>query len=110
MKKLDFFRLVYDLVAQIPRGKVMTYGLIAMVLGVPGHARQVGQAMYNAPEYLELPCHRVINSKGELAPAQVFGGGEKQRDLLKREGVYFKPNGNVDLKKSLWHIEEKQLE
>jgi O-6-methylguanine DNA methyltransferase len=102
MRKEDFFRCVYEIVAQIPAGKVMTYGQIAMFVGSPGSARRVGQAMYHAPEYLGLPCHRVINSKGELAPAHVFGGEGKQRDMLMQEGVCFKPNGTVDLKQSLW--------
>jgi methylated-DNA-protein-cysteine methyltransferase related protein len=102
MKKAEFFDCVYEIVAKIPVGKVMTYGQIAMMLGSPYYARRVGQAMYNAPEYLPLPCHRVINSKGELAPVHVFGGEGKQREMLINEGVCFKPNGAVDLKKSLW--------
>lgn len=105
MKKLEFFNRVYEIVAQIPAGKVMTYGQIAMILGSPHWARQVGQAMFHAPESLGLPCHRVINSKGELAPAHVFG--ERQREMLQNEGVQFKANGFVDLKLSLWYIEEK---
>ncbi len=105
MKKLEFFYRVYEIVAQIPAGKVMTYGQIAMMLGSPHYARRVGQAMFHAPEYLGLPCHRVTNSKGELAPAYVFGGMEKQWEILKDEGVCFKKNGCVDLKKSLWRFE-----
>ena len=102
MKKAQFFDDVYEIVAQIPTGKIMTYGQIGLLLGSPHFARQVGQAMYHAPENLKLPCHRVINSKGELAPEYVFGGQEKQRKMLADEGVYFKANGTVDLKRSLW--------
>ena len=108
MKKLEFFHRVYEIVAQIPTGKVMTYGQIAMILASPRCARQVGQAMFHAPESLKLPCHRVINSKGELAPAYVFDGVERQREMLQNEGVYFKSNGLVDLKLSLWRVEEKE--
>ena len=88
----------------------MTYGQIGMLLGSPHYARRVGQAMCNAPEYLDLPCHRVVNSKGELAPAHVFGGAEHQRKMLLEEGVFFKPNGCVDLKKSLWRDYEVRVE
>ncbi len=108
MKNLEFFHHVYEIVAQIPTGKVMTYGQIAMILGSPHWARQVGQAMFHAPESLKLPCHRVINSKGGLAPDDVFGGVARQREMLQNEGVYFKSNGLVDLKLSLWRVEEKQ--
>lgn len=106
MKKAEFFNCVYEIVAGIPTGKVMTYGQIAMILGSPNCARQVGQAMYHAPEYLGLPCHRVINSKGELAPEYVFGGRGKQRDILEKEGIVFKENGCIDLKKCLWKLDE----
>ncbi|HYH02115.1 MAG TPA: methylated-DNA--[protein]-cysteine S-methyltransferase [Bacillota bacterium] len=110
MQKTEFSNCVYEIVAQIPTGKVMTYGQIGMILGSPFYARRVGQAMYNAPEHLDLPCYRVINSKGELAPAHVFGSVERQREILLGEGVSFKPNGCVDLKKSLWLDYEIRLE
>ncbi|HBF38323.1 MAG TPA: cysteine methyltransferase [Firmicutes bacterium] len=102
MKKAQFFDDVYEIVAQIPAGKVMTYGQIGLLLGSPHYARQVGQAMFNAPGDLKLPCHRVIHSNGQLAPEYVFGGQARQREMLIDEGVSFKPNGTVELKKSLW--------
>jgi methylated-DNA-protein-cysteine methyltransferase related protein len=105
MKKAEFFNCVYEIVAQIPMGKVMTYGQIAMMLGSPYYARRVGQAMYNTPKYLDLPCHRVINSKGELAPVYVFGGEGRQRKMLEKEGIVFKGNGCIDLKKCLWKLD-----
>jgi methylated-DNA-protein-cysteine methyltransferase related protein len=101
LKKAEFFNCVYEIVARIPAGKVMTYGQIAMLLGAPHGARRVGQAMFHAPEYLELPCHRVINSKGKLAPGYVFGGEGLQREMLELEGICFRDNGTVDLKRSL---------
>lgn len=101
MDKHEFYEKVYKIVATIPEGKVMTYGLIGFILGSRYYARRVGKALSNA-HGRGLPCHRVVNSKGELAPAHVFGGKGKQYRLLKEERVFFKPNGCVDLKRSLW--------
>jgi methylated-DNA-protein-cysteine methyltransferase-like protein len=102
MKQSEFFSRVYEIVAQIPPGKVMTYGQIGLILGSPHYGRRVGQAMYNAPDFLGLPCHRVIRSDGKLAPGDVFGCEVNQREMLMDEGVVFKAGGSVDLKKSLW--------
>lgn len=99
----DFYKKVYDMVEKIPAGKVMTYGQIAVRLNCPRNARVVGWAMRAAPQHRNLPCHRVINSKGEMAPSYAFGGSEIQRSLLEDEGVIFKENGRVDLSISLWH-------
>ena len=93
---------VYDIVAQIPRGKVATYGQIAALLDNPLAARQVGYAMFHAPDDVSLPCHRVVNRKGEMAPDGIFGGQGVQRVLLASEGVVFKENGCIDMKKCLW--------
>jgi methylated-DNA-protein-cysteine methyltransferase-like protein len=93
---------VYELVARIPRGKVATYGQIAAMLGNPLASRQVGQALYHAPAGRRLPCHRVVNSKGEMAPGDIFGGAARQRRKLEEEGVCFKANGQIDLAKSRW--------
>ncbi len=99
----DFlFQQIYDVVAQIPSGKVATYGQIADMVGRPRGARTVGWALHSVPEHLGLPCHRVINQSGELAPKHVFGGYEIQRELLESEGVKFESNGKVDLEKCLW--------
>lgn len=102
MKQNEFFNDVYRIVVRIPKGKVMTYGQIAMVLGVPNCSRRVGQAMYNTPEYLGIPAHRVVNSKGRLAPSPAFGGEGIQRKILEDEGVLFKQNGCVNLKESIY--------
>ena len=98
MNNIEFARQVYDIAAGIPGGKVMTYGQIALIIGNPRWARRVGRAMFYAPG--DIPCHRVINSKGEMAPEYAFGGDAIQREMLKKEGVIFKSNGRVDLKKS----------
>jgi O-6-methylguanine DNA methyltransferase len=95
--KVDFCAEVYTVVASIPSGSVLTYGQIASLVGRPQCSRMVGQAMHNAPS--GLPCHRVVNSQGRLAPFWV-----QQRELLEKEDVAFKKNGCVDLKKSCWDI------
>ena len=98
MKNIKLYQQIYKIVAEIPKGAVMTYGQIARSLGNPGWARLVGQAMFHASG--DIPCHRVLNSKGEMSPEYAFGGQDIQRKMLKDEGVIFKPNGCVDLKKS----------
>ena len=103
MEENEFFDQVYDLVSQIPRGMVATYGQIAALLGLGGPfaARAVGRAMRHTPEYLDIPCHRVVRKTGELAPAYAFGGAGKQRQLLEAEGVIFLANGCIDMEKCL---------
>ena len=88
---------VLSIVAQIPPGRVMTYGLIATLAGWPSHARMVGRTLRYTPEASELPCHRVVNVQGRTAP-----GWKRQRTLLEEEGVTFKPNGHVDMSRHLW--------
>ncbi|MCL2774392.1 MAG: MGMT family protein [Oscillospiraceae bacterium] len=101
---MKLYQEIYKIVAEIPKGKVMTYGQVARSVGNPRWARLVGQAMFNAPEFdvtgRIIPCHRVLNCKGEMSPGYAFGGQDIQRKMLKDEGIIFKPNGCVDLKKS----------
>ena len=89
----NFYARVYALVAQIPRGKAVSYGQLAWLLGEPRGARQVGWAMRRCPE--ELPWHRVVKADGSIA-----GGGQSElrRALLEGEGVPFLPDGRVDWK------------
>jgi len=98
MKKI--YAEIYAIATEIPKGTVMTYGQIARSIGNPGWSRLVARAMSETPEELDIPCHRVINSKGEMSPDYVFGGQHIQRKMLEDEGVIFKPNGCVDFKKS----------
>lgn len=102
MHRKGFFSMVYEIVAQIPEGKVLTYGQIAMMLGNPYASRIVGYAMSSAPPEQNLPCHRVVNKEGKMAPGNIFGGQENQRYMLEREGVTFTENGCIDMKKHLW--------
>ncbi|MDF2906882.1 MAG: O-6-methylguanine methyltransferase [Herbinix sp.] len=97
-----FFEQVYQIVSNIPEGSVMTYGMIAAMIGRPRAARIVGYAMHDAPEDRRLPCHRVVNKEGKLSPEGIFGEGI-QRKLLEQEGITFKENGCIDMDKHLVH-------
>ncbi|MBQ8322770.1 MAG: MGMT family protein [Clostridia bacterium] len=102
MRSTNFFERVYEVVKQIPEGKVATYGQIAYALGSPRAARQVGFALHVNPEPFVIPCHRVVNRFGRLAPAFAFGGEDVQAGLLKNEGVEVDGNHVVDLSKYLY--------
>lgn len=78
---------IYEIVSNIPCGTVMTYGQIGEMLGNKNLARVVGNVLHKNPTPVIVPCHRVVNSKGELAKNFGFGGMEKQRELLESEGV-----------------------
>ena len=91
---------VLNIVSQIPRGRVTTYGHIAALAGWPSHARMVGRTLRYSPGAEKLPCHRVVNIVGRTAP-----GWSQHRPLLEKEGVSFKPNGHVDMEKYLWELE-----
>lgn len=101
MEKELFFQDVYAIIREIPPGSVVTYGQIASLAGQPQSARKVGQALFHAPAEKNLPCHRVVNSQGRLAPFWT-----EQRVLLQKEGVTFKKNGCVDMRKHTWKVWE----
>lgn len=94
-----FSQAVYRVVADIPRGQVMTYGQVAIAAAKPGAARRVGWLMARVPDGLRLPCHRVVRADGVLAPDEAFGSRCLQRDLLQQEGIPFTPAGRVDFAK-----------
>ena len=91
------FERIYEVVKTIPRGRVATYGMVALLAGNPHWARVVGYALHVNPEPGVIPCHRVVNRFGEPAPGFAFGGGDVQRALLEAEGIVFDENGRVDL-------------
>ncbi|SRR5258706_5345207 len=91
-----FFERVYKIVRKIPEGKVMTYGAIAEALGTKD-ARRVGQALHANPDPEDVPCHRVVNKDGRLAPGYAFGGPNEQKNKLIAEGVVFSSPDHVDL-------------
>lgn len=93
---------IYDVVRRIPKGRVATYGQIAALAGLRGHARQIGYAMAALPNDSDVPWHRVINAKGCCSPRATPGGDERQRKLLERERVRFDDQGRVSLEKFRW--------
>ncbi len=103
------FDKIYEQVRRIPRGKVATYGQIALFAGNPHWSQVVGYALHSNPQpYCEqtacgIPCHRVVNRFGETSRAFAFGGEDRQRRLLEAEGVIFLADGRVDLSQCLWN-------
>jgi methylated-DNA-protein-cysteine methyltransferase-like protein len=95
------YDLVWAMVRKIPRGRVATYGQIAELCGLEGHARQVGYALHHLPDKSDVPWHRVVNAKGEISPRSAGDSHELQRLLLEAEGVGF-ARDRVDLNKHRW--------
>lgn len=89
---------VYDYLRSIPYGKVVTYKQIAIYLGDEKLARVVGNILHNNPDKDKYPCYKVVDSKGRLSKHYAFGGIEKQKEHLERNGVEVK-NYTVDLNK-----------
>ena len=97
----DIYNKIYDAVKLIPKGRVATYGQIASMAGNKGLARVVGNALHNNPDPDGIPCYRVVNHRGEVSKAFAFGGGNRQYELLKADGVEFDKRGRVVLEKYL---------
>lgn len=99
----SFFERVYEVVKQIPYGKVCTYGAIAEYLGSRGSARMVGWAMNQAHHQSEeIPAHRVINRNGILSGKHHFGGPDTMRQLLESEGLRIEDDAVVDFEQHFW--------
>lgn len=94
-----FKQQIYDLVARIPKGKVMTYGQIAALCGSPGAARVVGQVAHFGPE--GLPWHRVVNASGGMARGFWPGGPDGQAQLLVEEKIIVQGN-KLKLDEYIW--------
>lgn len=99
---MNTFDKIYDVVKNIPKGKVATYGTVAAMAGNPRWARVVGYALHVNPDPSTIPCHRVVTRNGEVSKAFAFGGENMQRLLLSEEGIEFLDDGRVDIKKHLW--------
>lgn len=99
---VGFFEEVYAMVRRIPRGRVTTYGHIAALCGKPRAARTVGWALHALPEESGVPWQRVVNHRGGISVWKVGVPAELQRALLQDEGVEFRPNGTLDLKRWGW--------
>jgi methylated-DNA-protein-cysteine methyltransferase related protein len=93
------FRRVYAFVRTVPRGRVVSYGMVARALGMPRGARTVGWALSACPR--DVPWHRVVNAQGKIS-WRPSGGHDKQRALLRREGVRFDRQGRIDLERFGW--------
>ncbi|MCQ2497047.1 MAG: methylated-DNA--[protein]-cysteine S-methyltransferase [Lachnospiraceae bacterium] len=94
---------IYEAVKKIPKGMVATYGAVAEAAGDKKMARAVGNALHRNPDPENIPCYRVVNSRGELAGEFAFGGAGAQRKLLEADGIEF-IDGRVDLAKYGWSI------
>ena len=96
---MNTFEKIYEVVKTIPKGKVATYGQVALLAGNPRWARVVGYALHVNPDPGTVPCHRVVNQKGQLSSAYAFGGAKAQRIRLEQEGIVFEKDGTVNLVK-----------
>ena len=93
---------IHDVVRQIPRGKVATYGQVARIVD-RCTARMVGYAMAALRGRSDVPWQRVINAKGEISPRSRGDGALRQRELLEKEGIHFDSRGRVNLRKARWN-------
>ena len=93
----DLIYEILSVVEEIPAGKVASYGQIGRLIGWDKNSRLVGKVLSMAEFYGKYPCHRVVNHAGRTAP-----GWREQRELLEDEGVEFKANGCVDMKRHQW--------
>lgn len=100
---IAFRQAVLEVVASVPRGKVVSYGLVAMLAGWPNHSRMVGRVLHGLSECCGFPCHRIVNNAGRTAPCW-----PEQVGLLKSEGILFRPNGCVDMNVCAWRVEEME--
>jgi methylated-DNA-protein-cysteine methyltransferase related protein len=96
------YQRIYAVVRRIPEGRVATYGQVASLAGLAGHARQVGYALHALPDGTAIPWHRVVNAKGGISLRSMPGGELVQQGLLKREGIPLDPRGRVPLARVRW--------
>ena len=92
---MNYIEKVFQAVKKIPKGKVSTYGEISRLTGVD--PRMVGWALHSNKDSSDVPCHRVVNKDGRLAPGYAFGGPNEQKSRLLAEGVVFVDDNRVDL-------------
>jgi methylated-DNA-protein-cysteine methyltransferase related protein len=94
------YESIYAIVKRIPRGRVATYGQVATLAGLPGHARQVGYALNKLPAGRNLPWHRVLNARGQVSRRRQ--GESDQQERLEAEGILFDQEGRLSLKRYQW--------
>ena len=100
-------QVVYEYMATIPKGKVVTYGQIAKFLGNSNLARTVGNILHENPDGDKYPCYKVVNAQGKLAENYAFGGLKFQKMRLEADGIAVN-NDKVDLKKYQWNYEDDE--
>lgn len=98
----DFFKKVYDIVREVPYGRVTTYGAIAKALGAAKSARVVGYAMNASHQYDDVPAHRVVNRNGVLTGKHHFPGTQVMQQMLEAEGVEIYKDKIVNFEQHLW--------
>ena len=96
--KRDFYKKVYEILLEIPEGRVTTYGRLAEKPGNKHYARMVGNALHLNPDGDKYPCYKFVNRKGRLSVNYAFGGIEAQKKRLEQEGIEV-IDFKVDLKK-----------
>ena len=101
----NFFERVYEIVRQIPEGKVTSYGTIAKALGAARSARMVGWAMNASHNLEDVPAHRVVNRIGILSGKHHFEGTNLMQQLLENEGIQVVDNQIIDFEKHFWEPE-----
>ena len=106
IKSESFFKRVYEIVRQIPFGKVTSYGAIAKCLGTAQSARMVGWAMNASHNLEDVPAHRVVNRNGLLTGKMHFDGSNLMQQLLENEGVEVLENQVVNFKQHFWNPEQ----
>jgi|SRR5690606_18268317 len=102
MPATSTYERIYRVVRKIPSGRVATYGQVATLAGLPGHARQTGYALHALPSGTAVPWHRVINAQGAISLRAVAGGELTQRLLLESEGIEFNGRGRIRLATYQW--------
>ena len=104
MEQKNSYEKIYDIVKQIPRGTVATYGQVAALAGNKRWARVVRYALHVNPDPEGIACYRVVNREGRVSEAFAFGGENRQIGLLEADGIEVK-DGCVDLSKYQWRKE-----
>jgi methylated-DNA-protein-cysteine methyltransferase-like protein len=98
----EYYDAIYEVVMNVPAGRVATYGQIAELAGLPRRARMVGYALRVLSEGSGVPWHRVVNARGEVSERGRPDSQREQRRLLEAEGVRFDPGGRVSLERFQW--------
>ncbi|MCD8222206.1 MAG: MGMT family protein [Clostridiales bacterium] len=99
---MNTFDKIYEVVKQIPRGTVASYGQIASLAGNRRWSRVVGYALHVNPDSEHIPCYRVVTKDGKVSSAFAFGGGNEQIRLLREDGIEVSDDGVVDMGRYQW--------